>query len=289
MAEINVSQITYLSGAGLQTLWGKISSTFLRKKEVAAAIAADDTIKGLSGRIKEIEDSQGANIDIDNNTIIKDSDGKLQTNLILFNDEKNRFLRIVTNENDAERTTVTYWDYSQFYKDAVKDGILESVSLVVVPSEGNPEAADRPAGTYLKFVFNTGPDENPIKEPIYVNVTDLVEVYKGDKYISVTTSTDEEPAKISLDTAELVAYLNKDEALGITSLISRVEAVESKTADIPELKKSVKELQDALEGLNIDSLQALQEQVTSNTNTLTTIVNGLPYTAISDDEINDLA
>ena len=56
-------------------------------------------------------------------------------------------------------------------KSFVKDGMLDKVQLVVNP-------ADQATGTYLVFTWNT---EAGVSEPMYVPVTDLVDVYsKGD-------------------------------------------------------------------------------------------------------------
>ena len=80
-------------------------------------------------------------------------------------------------------------------KSFVKDGMLDSVELVANP-------ADQAAGTYLVFTWNT---EAGLSEPMYVPVTDLIDVYtqgdgitiedkvikakvkSGDAYLEVTT------------------------------------------------------------------------------------------------------
>ena len=95
-------------------------------------------------------------------------------------------------------------------KSFVKDGMLNTVELV-----SNP--ADQPAGTYLVFTWNT---EAGVSEPMFVPVTDLIDVYtagdgisidnkvikaqvkSGDSYIEVTT---EGIASKGVDNAILVA------------------------------------------------------------------------------------
>ena len=80
-------------------------------------------------------------------------------------------------------------------KSFVKDGMLDSVELVANP-------ADQATGTYLVFTWNT---EAGLSEPMYVPVTDLIDVYtqgdgitiedkvikakvkSGDAYLEVTT------------------------------------------------------------------------------------------------------
>lgn len=296
MAEININQIKYLDYNGLQALWTKISDTFLRDSEVVSALT--DTASGiitdegdlfvqsktlnsakdeLWEKIEEIESAQGTNID--NDTIIN-VEGKLQTNLILQNDKDNHILSLITDtEKNGKGTVVSTWDYTDFYNEAVKDGILDSVSLVTIPNKDENVTGDRPAGTYLKFIFNTSSGKNPI----YVNVTELIDVYAGSTYINVTKSG--ETSSIEIKTTELVEYLKTDEALGITSIISRIEGVEGKYA---ELEGLINELKTAWEGLDISGLQ---EQIETNTSNITNIqeyLKTVPNTPITDQEINEL-
>lgn len=60
-------------------------------------------------------------------------------------------------------------------KSFVKDGMLDKVQLVVNP-------ADQATGTYLVFTWNT---EAGLSEPMYVPVTDLVDVYSQGDGISI--------------------------------------------------------------------------------------------------------
>ena len=60
-------------------------------------------------------------------------------------------------------------------KSFVKDGMLDKVQLVVNP-------ADQATGTYLVFTWNT---EAGVSEPMYVPVTDLVDVYTQGDGISI--------------------------------------------------------------------------------------------------------
>lgn len=293
MAEVNMSQIKYLSDKGLSKLWEKISSTFLRDSEVVDALTVsgegriitsadevfvqkkklDDATSKLSARIEEVAAAQGTNID--GETIIN-KDGVLQTNLILSNDKDNHTLSIIT--GGEESTVVSTWDYTEFYQEAVKDGILDSVSLVVIPKD-EATTESRSDGTYLKFVFNTSSG----KDPIYVNVTDLIDVYAGSDYISVEKG--DGTSTISLDTAKLVEHLKGQDIYNVTSLISRVENVES---EMLVLKKLVEDLQKAWGELDITGLQERVATNAANLNNLTEYVNGLPNTPITDEEIMDL-
>lgn len=66
----------------------------------------------------------------------------------------------------------------------VKDGLLEDVDLITIPTGDAGDDAN-PAGTYLKFIFNTDAG----KTPIYVNVTSLLDNINPD--FSLATSGDD--------------------------------------------------------------------------------------------------
>lgn len=66
----------------------------------------------------------------------------------------------------------------------VKDGLLEDVDLITIPT-GDAGDDVNPAGTYLKFIFNTDAG----KTPIYVNVTSLLDNINPD--FSLTTVDDD--------------------------------------------------------------------------------------------------
>lgn len=295
--EVNV--IKYLDSQGLQTLWEKISNTFLRDSEVLDALTTfgegkiitsedgvfiqkgefDETTTDLSERIEQVAAAQGTNID--KKTIIN-KDGKLQTNLLLSNDKDNHTLSIVLGpdvENGEDKgAIISSWDYSEFYNEAVKDGILDNVSLVVVPDEEDEQTSGQGAGTYLKFIFNTSSG----KQPLYVNVTELIDVYTGSDYISVEKQ--DGVSQISIKTAELVNYLKTDDALGITSIITRLGTAETGLAN---LNQTIESLQSSFERIN-----AVIEQVDLNTHNIATIFETLktvPTEPISDEEINKLS
>ena len=71
----------------------------------------------------------------------------------------------------------------------VKDGLLEDVDLITIPTGDAGDDAN-PAGTYLKFIFNTDAG----KTPIYVNVTSLLDninpdfsiAASGDDYVALS-------------------------------------------------------------------------------------------------------
>ena len=292
MADINVTQIKFLDHEGLITLWEKISNVFLRDSEVINTLTTygdgqiitqegdvfvqkttlDELNRILSERMDDIEAAQGTNID--DNTIVN-KEGKLQTDLLLSNDKDNHILSIVTGKGN----TVSTWDYTEFYNEAVKDGILETVSLVVIPGDETTEASGQDSGTYLKFVFNTSSG----KTPLYVNVTDLIDVYTGSNYIEVTKSG--ETSTINLKTAELVNYLKQEEVLGLTSMVTRIENIENQISGIEQL---VKTLQEAWENLDITGLEERIETNEINIEAIFKNLETVPNTPITTDEINAL-
>lgn len=92
-------------------------------------------------------------------------------------------------------------------KSFVKDGMLDSVELIANP-------ADQAAGTYLVFTWNT---EAGLTEPMYVPVTDLIDVYEaGDgininnKVIKVVAKTDDPYIEV---TTEGIASKGIDNAI----------------------------------------------------------------------------
>lgn len=299
MNNINIEQIKYLDDVGLKILWEKISNTYLRQKDVVTALTTfgdsaiiteegktfiqkftfDDAVQALQERIQDVEDAQGTNID--NDTIVN-KDGILQTDLLLHNDMDNHVLSIVTGKG----TSISTWDYTEFYNEAVKDGMLKDVSLVVIPEDETTEASGQAPGTYLKFSFNL---EDTIK-PIYVDVDDLIDVYEGSTYISITKSgagSDGESGSvsISLKEAELVAFLKTDEALGIDSIITRMEAVET---GVSVLQETIKQIQDAFENLDLEGLHESIQDLTERVESIEEFLLTVPSVPITEQEINEL-
>jgi hypothetical protein len=204
----------------------------------------------------------------------------MQTNLLLSNDKDNHILSIVTGTDNGLGTVVSQWDYTEFYNEAVKDGILDHVELVVVPSDpADPDAEGQVDGTYLKFTFNTASG----KQPLYVNVTDLIDVYTGSTYINIEKNNG--TAEVSIKTTELVNYLKTDEALGITSIISRIEGIEG---DIEGLKTDIENLQKAWDELDIQKWIEQIETNTSNIDRIFEYLEDVPNTAITLEEIESL-
>lgn len=67
----------------------------------------------------------------------------------------------------------------------IKTGLLKDADVVVNP-------AGQSAGTYLKLVFNTSPDaDTETTNTVYINVTDLIEVYTAGEGITITDIANE--------------------------------------------------------------------------------------------------
>lgn len=156
-------------------------------------------------------------VNIDGTTILRDSDsGKLSVasaalvqyvgaNAIKVSEvqDGNKTISLAINTNDKVLTQNAdgllanidlTWDKTNGLKltgnngeviatvpaaDFIKDGMLENVTL-----EKNPDG--QTAGTYLHFVFNTDAKETDKKTDIYVNVTELIDVYTAGDGISVS-------------------------------------------------------------------------------------------------------
>lgn len=92
----------------------------------------------------------------------------------------------------------------------IKDGMLNSAELAVNPS-------GQSAGTYIKLVFNTDSG----KDPIYINVTSLIDVYTQGNGISISGKK----ISVKLDTTG-----NTEGYLKLTSAGLKVEGVNSAIA-----------------------------------------------------------
>lgn len=284
----NIQVKQYLDYQGLQKLWEKISDTYIRKanivkqlSDVSGGLISDENdlfirnevfenqIAILEEAIESIKTEQGSNFDED--TIIK-QDGKLQTNIILENDIDNHILRLMTDKSKGgEGTVISEIDYKDFYLEAVKDGMLKNVSLVYVPSDGNPVIdGTREAGTYLKFEFNTDSGTNTI----YLNVDDLIDVYEGSDYILIENNLvdgvdgEERRTTITLNRAQLIDDIKNGDLLGINAIIEDVGDIETK---IGELERIIDGIDASWKEFG-DTLAVLAERMTDAETTISELV-----------------
>lgn len=294
----------YLDYAGLQRLWEKISDTYTRKanivkdlSEVGALIANEDDTFIQSGEfnaavaelyeaIGDVSISQGKLADGD--TIVQDPESKLiSTNIILDHNVETHEISLITKDNGNGSTVINTISYADFYEEAVKDGILQNVSLVYVPSDGNPTADGRPEGTYLKFEWNS---DSKIA-PTYISVDDLVPIYTNGDYIKIehdySVDGKSDDVKISLDKATLVSDLNKDDVFGVSALRTYVEGVEDKVGAVERAIQAINDKWATLEG-NVNSLLERVGDVESSIGEIITFLEDVPYVRITEDEIDKL-
>lgn len=287
----SVDIVKYLDLEGLKSLWAKIDDKFVRKSNLIESLTTvsengiitnnDDlfvrqsTINELSERLEGIE--AGQSVKVDGNTITQDVDGTISTNLILFDDPDEHKLCLITGGSDDPKSNIiSEWDYSNLYSEAIKNGMIKDVSLVVIPSDETAEESGQGEGTYLKFEFETSAGES---SPIYVNVSDLIDVYTGSTYIKVEGDT------ISLETAQLVTYLKTDEALGITSITSRVDTIET---EIGSLTDRISTIESLIDDLNIGEIAEAVETMQVKITEFEAILAGVPTTRITEAEIDAL-
>lgn len=269
MSDLNA--IKYLDLNGLNVLWGKISDTYLRQTAAAETYATKDAlaadVASLSGRIDSIQ-AGGVDVSkiVDGKTIVA-KDGKLSTSIALVKDTENSLIKLV----DSVSGTISEFSYADF----LLDGMLDSVALVVVPTD---EAATdgRGAGTYLKFTFNTASGKNPI----YVNVTDLVN-FTGSDYIEVVDG------KMTLKTADLVDYLKTDDALGITSIITRLGGLDDSITAINSTLDTINATLGTLT-TDVDGVKTTVADHTTRLDGIDAVLATVPTVAITEDEIKNL-
>lgn len=147
-------------------------STIVINKETGVMSVASAALVQYVGQdaIKVSEEAEGQKtislkLNATDKVLTQTTDGLL-ANIDLTWDKTNGLK--LTGKDGAEIATVPAADF-------IKDGMLENVTL-----EKNPKG--QTAGTYLHFVFNT----NAEKTDIYVNVTELIDIYTAGDGISVS-------------------------------------------------------------------------------------------------------
>lgn len=268
----------YLDLAGLQALWNKINLLFPRTENLSTILDSLDNpyihsdqyntdINSIRESIKDIQATGG--FDPDDDTIIYGNNG-WETNLILDIDGNN--LRLVTKGNKTEISKI---DLREIIGEAaVKDGMLDSASVVVIP--GDEEETDgRQAGTYIKFVFNTDAG----KEPIYLNVSEFVNILAGDDYITINNN------QISVNLVKLEEYISS--SVTITNIQSRLDEhdtlLQNLSTTVSGYDTIITNIQDEFAILKTD-VTSYNERITSIEN----VIENVPMTPITEDEITGL-
>jgi hypothetical protein len=299
----NVEVKQYLDYTGLQRLWEKISDTYIRKAGIVDNLAKtgvlisdekdtfirkeilDDQIALLEDAISKIENAQSSLAD--GVTIVQDAETKLiSTNIILDHNTETHEISLITRDTGEGSTVVSTIDYSDFYAEAIKDGMLKNVSLVYVSSD-DPTADGHSEGTYLKFEWNTDAGISVT----YLCVDDLVPIYSNGNYIKIEHSYDvdgkSDDVKISLDKETLVTDLNADDAFGVSALRFYVEGIEEKVSKleivVEKINKSWEEFETTLTGI-LERIGDIEQDIVE----INEFLEKVPYVPITSAEIEDL-
>lgn len=268
----------YLDLAGLQALWDKINLLFPRTENLSTILDSLDNpyihsdqyntdINSVRESIKDIQATGG--FDPDDDTIIYGNNG-WETNLILDIDGNN--LRLVTKGNKTEISKIDLREI--IGESVVKDGMLDSASVVVIP--GDEEETDgRQAGTYIKFVFNTDAG----KEPIYLNVSEFVNILAGDDYITINNN------QISVNLVKLEEYISS--SVTITNIQSRLDEhdtlLQNLSTTVSGYDTIITNIQDEFAILKTD-VESYNGRITSIEN----VIENVPMIPITEDEITSL-
>ena len=185
----NISNKKYLDKTGLTTLWEIITNKFATKAETITNVGIVDAANKATLQFTYADNTVDAphTLDIVINPVNETNAGlmtpamlaQLETavdgtisNLKLNYNSTSKKLQLFDGAV-TEGNVLTQIDATAF----VEDGMLTSAELIV-----NPEGmAD---GTYLKLVWNTDAGTD-YSEPIYINVTDLIDVYTAGPGIAI--------------------------------------------------------------------------------------------------------
>lgn len=165
-----------VAGGGIDLKANVDDSTIVINKETGVMSVASAAIVQYVGQdaIAVSEEAEGEKtislkLNADDKVLTQNADG-LFANISMTWDKTNGLK--LTGKGGAEIATVPAADF-------IKDGMLENVTL-----EKNP--VGQTAGTYLHFVFNTDAKKTDKKTDIYVNVTELIDIYTGSNGVQVS-------------------------------------------------------------------------------------------------------
>lgn len=259
----------YLDKEGLSSVWSKIKENFATTIEIDNLNEnLTDSLNDIWLKFNEIEgligDSAVNSVD---DLTIEANNGKISTALGLNLNTVAGTIELIATGKSAtdENKVLSAFSYAPF----VKDGILESVQLVEVAE--TPEGSTQAPGTYLKFTFNTDSG----KDVIYVNVSDLLNVYEGSKYISIVDNKTIELNYVQLESdlkGTFVTVENFNTAISnlnekIATNLSSIEALQSKLGIVETQSLSNK---DAIDAHKL-SIEALQKKDVDHENNMLTL------------------
>lgn len=284
-------QAKYLDLAGLQKLWQRISDLYPRTSNLVTILDAiddpyihksiyDADLKNIEEKLAEIEATAGGAMDGD--TIVFNNEiSKFQTNLILDLDTEKQTIRLVTKDPTSSteapkaKTIISEIDYKPF----VKDGMLDTVNLVVIPDD-EEVTESRPAGTYLKFVFNTGAG----KDAIYLNVNEFADIYEGSDYITIQDN------KISLNTVQLDEHFEEYISTSSATINSIKTQIETITTSVGDHETRIGEIETNFTTIQTSFIELSEKVDTYNARitTIESVLETVPTEPISENDINDL-
>lgn len=239
--EILVNEVSY----GLSTLTKNAIYSAINSKVANVEFTVPGTFKFLNGNgdiittitlvtatqqqsgFMSAQDKRALDDLINNKFTIKANDP-----ILALNDSKELFSNISLSYQDNKiklfgqgEEAISEIDTSDF----IKDGMLSSVELVQ-----DPEGEE--AGSYLKLIFNTDAG----KQPIFVNVTKLVNQYDGSKLVLTGYQTLEENSTPIVETdtvneaiAKLAKLIEENEQISAAALVdlnNRISKSESATS-----------------------------------------------------------
>lgn len=239
--EILVNEVSY----GLSTLTKNAIYSAINSKVANVEFTIPGTFKFLNGNgdiittitlvtatqqqsgFMSAQDKRALDDLINNKFTIKANDP-----ILALNDSKELFSNISLSYQDNKiklfgqgEEAISEIDTSDF----IKDGMLSSVELVQ-----DPEGEE--AGSYLKLIFNTDAG----KQPIFVNVTKLVNQYDGSKLVLTGYQTLEENSTPIVETdtvneaiAKLAKLIEENEQISAAALVdlnNRISKAESATS-----------------------------------------------------------
>lgn len=171
-ADVTVSAIEGLTAGNVQAALAELAqkATDITVTGKDAIKVAEATGEGATGKVVELV------IDKSDKVLTQGADGLLANVELSYDtvadEDGKRYIRL-TGKNNADLGKIDATDF-------IKDGMLESAELVT-----NPEGQE--AGKYIKLTFNLT-DAQGGNDPIFINVTDLVDVYTADEtYITLGT------------------------------------------------------------------------------------------------------
>ena len=214
----------FLDKTGLATLWGIITNKFATKAETITNVAKSETADGTTLTFTYADNTaeNTHTFDISINPVNETNAGlmtpemltKLNTaadgtiaNLELNYNSTSQKLQLFDGAV-ADGKVLTEIDATAF----VKDGMLSSAELITNP-------VDKTAGTYLKLVWNTDAGKT---EPMYVNVTQLIDVYTAGDGIAINDNKE-----ISCTYTYTLPVANNTTLGGIKTGYTEVEGVKT--------------------------------------------------------------